>query len=47
MDAVIKMMVQGYIDGLDGLKTNNEGFKQEIEDFKKELLAFGEKENDP
>jgi hypothetical protein len=47
MDATIQMMLQGYIDGLDGLKTDNEGFKQEIADFKKELMAFGEKENDP
>ncbi|MBR4801495.1 MAG: hypothetical protein IK041_01660, partial [Bacteroidales bacterium] len=47
MDATIQMMLQGYIDGLDTLKTNDASIKQEIEDLKKEMMAFGETQNDP
>ena len=47
MDATIKMMIQGYIDGLDSLNTSNESFLQEIADYKKELTAFAESQNDP
>jgi len=47
MDAIIQMMIQGYIDGLDNLKTDNQSFLQEIADYKKELIAFAEGQNDP
>jgi len=46
MDPTIKMMLQSYIDGLDNMQTNDASIKQEIEDYKKELLAFGESQND-
>lgn len=46
MDATVKMMLQGYIDGLESTKTNDASIKQEIEDFKKELMAFGESQHD-
>lgn len=41
------MMIQGYIDGLENMNTKDASIKQEIEDYKKELIAFGEKESDP
>lgn len=47
MDATIKMMIQGYIDGLDNMHTDDESIKKEVEDYKKELIAFGESQNDP
>ena len=40
------MMIQGYIDGLDNMHTDDESIKKEVEDYKKELLAFGESQND-
>lgn len=46
MDPIIQMMLQGYIDGLDTLKTSDEAILQEIEDLKKEMTAFGESQND-
>ena len=46
MDPTIKMMLQGYIDGLESMNTNDASLKQEIADFKKEVMAFGEKQND-
>lgn len=46
MDPMIKMMLQGYIDGLESMKTSDDSIKREIEDFKKELMAFGETQND-
>ncbi|MCR5017822.1 MAG: hypothetical protein K6A64_03400 [Bacteroidales bacterium] len=47
MDPTIKMMIQGYIDGLDGMNTTNPALKQDVEAFKKELTAFAETQNDP
>ena len=47
MDPTIQMMIQGYIDGLENMHTNDDSIKQEIADYKKELLAFGESQNDP
>ena len=41
------MMLQGYIDGLNSMKITDEAIRQEVEDFKKELMAFGESQNDP
>ena len=46
MDPMIKMMLQGYIDGLDGMKTDDAAIKREVEAFKKELMAFGETQTD-
>ena len=46
MDPTIKMMIQGHIDGLDGMKTNDPALKQDVESFKKELNAFAETQND-
>ena len=46
MDPTIRMMIQGYIDGLDSMKTGDAALKQEAEDFKKELNAFAETQND-
>ena len=46
MDPMIKMMLQGYIDGLESMKTSDDSIKREIEDFKKELMAFGETQTD-
>ena len=46
MDPTIKMMIQGYIDGLDSMKTSDASLKQEVEDFKKELKSFAETQND-
>ncbi len=46
MDATIQMMIQGYIDGLESMNTSDESIKQEIEDYKKELLSFAETQND-
>lgn len=47
MDPTIKMMIQGYIDGLDGMKTTDPALKQDVEAFKKELTAFAETQSDP
>ena len=47
MDPTIQMMLQGYIDGLASMKITDDSIKQEVEDFKKELMAFGESQNDP
>lgn len=47
MDPTIQMMLQGYIDGLNSLNPTDAGIKQEIEDYRKELMAFGESQNDP
>ena len=47
MDATIKMMIQGYFDSLDNMNAADASMKQEIEDFKKELTAFAESQNDP
>lgn len=41
------MMIQGYLDGLDNMHTDDESIKKEMDDYKKELLAFGESQNDP
>lgn len=46
MDPTIQMMLQGYIDGLNSLNPSSDSLKQEIEDFRKELMAFGESQND-
>lgn len=46
MDPMIKMMLQGYIDGLESMKPSDASLRQEVEDFKKELLAFGESQKD-
>ena len=46
MDPTIQMMLQGYIDGLNSLNPSSDALKREIEDFKKELMAFGESQND-
>ena len=46
MDPTIKMMLQGYIDGLESMQTSDASIKQEIEDFKSELMAFGESQHD-
>ena len=46
MDPTIKMMIQGYIDGLDSLKTGDAALKQDVEKFKKELTAFAETQHD-
>ena len=46
MDATIKMMIQGYFDSLDSMKASQASVKQEIEDFKKELTAFAERQHD-
>lgn len=46
MDAMIKMMLQGYFDGLDAMHPTDPAMQQEVEDFKKELNAFGETQND-
>ena len=43
---MIKMMLQGYIDGLESMKTSDASIKKEIEDFKKEVMAFGETQTD-
>lgn len=47
MDATIKMMIQGYFDSLDNMNAADASLKLEIEDFKKELTAFAESQNDP
>ena len=41
------MMLQGYIDGLSSMKITDDSIRQEVEDYKKELMAFGESQNDP
>jgi hypothetical protein len=41
------MMIQGYLDGMDNMHTDDESIKKEVEDYKKELIAFGESQNDP
>lgn len=46
MDPTIQMMIQGYISGLDNMQTTDDSIKREIEDYKKELIAFGESQND-
>ena len=46
MDPTIKMMMQGYIDSLDSMKTSDAALKQDVEDFKKELLAFAQTQRD-
>lgn len=46
MDSMIKMMLQGYIDGLESMKTSDDSIKKEIEAFKKEVMAFGETQTD-
>ena len=46
MDPTIRMMIQGYIDGLDSMKTSDAALKQDVESFKKELNAFAETQND-
>lgn len=46
MDPTIKIMMQGYIDSLDNMKTSDAALKQEVEDFKKELLAFAQTQRD-
>lgn len=46
MDPMIKTMLQGYIDGLESMKTGDDSIKKEIEAFKKEVMAFGETQND-
>ena len=46
MDPTIQMMLQGYIDGLQGMKITNDGIRREVEDYKKELMAFGESQTD-
>ena len=46
MDATIKMMLQTYIDGLDSMNPGDEALRREAADFKNELLAFGETQND-
>ena len=40
------MMLQGYIDGLENMKITDDAIRQEVEDYKKELTAFGETQND-
>ena len=47
MDPTIQMMLQGYIDGLASMKITDDSIRQEVEDYKKELMAFGESQNDP
>lgn len=39
-------MLQGYISSLENMQTNDESIRQEVENYKKELLAFGESRND-
>ncbi|MBP3269853.1 MAG: hypothetical protein J6L98_04150 [Bacteroidales bacterium] len=46
MDATIKMMIQGYFDSLDNMKAGDMSMTREIEDFKKELTAFAESQDD-
>ena len=46
MDPTIQMMIQGYISGLDNMQTTDDSIKREIEDYKRELIAFGESQND-
>lgn len=46
MDPTIQMMLQGYIDGLENMKITDDSIRQEVEDFKKELMAFGQTQND-
>ena len=47
MDATIKMMIQGYFDGLDSMKTSDPALKKDVEDFKKELTDFANSQSDP
>lgn len=44
---MIQMMLQGYMDGLDNMNPSDDATRQEIQDFKKELLAFGQTQTDP
>ncbi len=46
MDATVQMMIQGYISGLDNMQTTDDSIKKEIEDYKRELIAFAESQND-
>lgn len=46
MDPTIQMMIQGYISGLENMQTTDDSIRKEIEDFKRELIAFGESQND-
>lgn len=46
MDPTIQMMLQGYIDGLNSMKINDDSIRKEVEDYKKELMAFGESQSD-
>jgi hypothetical protein len=46
MDPMIKTMLQGYIDGLESLKPSDASLRKEVEDFKKDLMAFGETQHD-
>ena len=46
MDPTIQMIIKGYFDGLDNLNASGDSIQQEIEDYKRELTAFGESQRD-
>ena len=46
MDPIIQMMVQGYFDSLDSMHASGASILKEIEDYKRELTAFAEGQND-
>ena len=46
MDPIIKMMLQGYIDALDNMNKGDDSIRREVEDYKTELMAFGESQKD-